>query len=160
GAAFLLVAFGFKAASVPFHMWAPDVYEGAPTTVTAFMAAGVKAAAFVALLRVFGPPLAPLAPGWHPAVAALARVTTVVGNVGALGPTNSKRMRAYSAGGDGGYLLTALVARWEIAASAVIFYLVTYAAVSLGGFGIIAALARDGREPLSLAEVAGLSARR
>jgi len=160
GAAFLLVGFGFKVASVPFHMWAPDVYEGAPTTVTAFMAAGVKVAAFGALLRVFGPPLAPLAPGWQPAVAALAVVTMVVGNLGALAQTNIKRMLAYSAVAHAGYLLTALVARWEIAASAVIFYLVTYAAVSLGGFGIIAALARDGKEPLSLADVAGLSARR
>lgn len=160
GAAFLLVGFGFKVASVPFHMWAPDVYEGAPTTVTAFMAAGVKVAAFGALLRVFGPPLAPLAPGWQPAVAALAVVTMVVGNLGALAQTNVKRMLAYSSVAHAGYVLTALVARWEIAASAVIFYLVTYAAVSLGGFGTIAALARDGKEPLSLADVAGLSARR
>jgi NADH-quinone oxidoreductase subunit N len=160
GAAFLLVGFGFKVASVPFHMWAPDVYEGAPTTVTAFMAAGVKVAAFGALLRVFGPPLAPLAPGWQPAVAALAVVTMVVGNLGALAQTNVKRMLAYSSVAHAGYVLTALVARWEIAASAVIFYLVTYAAVSLGGFGIIAALARDGKEPLSLADIAGLSARR
>jgi NADH-quinone oxidoreductase subunit N len=141
-------------------MWAPDVYEGAPTTVTAFMAAGVKVAAFGALLRVFGPPLAPLAPGWQPAVAALAVVTMVVGNLGALAQTNVKRMLAYSSVAHAGYVLTALVARWEIAASAVIFYLVTYAAVSLGGFGTIAALARDGKEPLSLADVAGLSARR
>jgi NADH-quinone oxidoreductase subunit N len=160
GAAFLLVGFGFKVASVPFHMWAPDVYEGAPTTVTAFMASGVKVAAFGALLRVFGQPLAPLAPAWQPAVAALAVVTMVVGNLGALAQTNVKRMLAYSSVAHAGYLLTALVARWEVAASAVIFYLVTYSAVSLGGFGAFAALARDGREPLSLADVAGLSARR
>jgi NADH-quinone oxidoreductase subunit N len=160
GAAFLIVGFGFKVASVPFHMWAPDVYEGAPTSVTAFMASGVKVAAFGALLRVFGQPLASLAPAWQPAIAALAVVTMVVGNLGGLVQTNVKRMLAYSAVAHAGYVLTAFVARWETAASAVIFYLVAYSAVSLGGFGAFAALARDGKEPLSLADVAGLAGRR
>jgi NADH-quinone oxidoreductase subunit N len=145
---------------VPFHMWAPDVYEGAPTSVTAFMASGVKVAAFGALLRVFGQPLASLAPAWQPAIAALAVVTMVVGNLGGLVQTNVKRMLAYSAVAHAGYVLTAFVARWETAASAVIFYLVAYSAVSLGGFGAFAALARDGKEPLSLADVAGLAGRR
>src|SRR5207247_4134335 len=84
GAGFLLVGFGFKVASVPFHMWAPDVYEGAPTTVTALMATGVKAAAFGALLRVFLQPLDGLAAEWQPAVAVLAVCTMVIGNLGAL----------------------------------------------------------------------------
>jgi hypothetical protein len=93
---FLLVGFGFKVGSVPFHMWAPDVYEGAPTTVTAFMAAGVKVAAFGALLRIFGQALLPLAADWRPAVAVLAVVTMILGNLAALGQTNLKRMLAYS----------------------------------------------------------------
>ena len=106
-------------ASVPFHMWAPDVYEGAPTTVTAFMSAGVKAAAFGALLRVFDYGLAGLASHWQP-----------------------------------------LVASPFLAGEAILFYLVAYAAVNLGAFGVIAALAKDGREPATLADLAGLAERR
>jgi len=160
GVGFLLVGFGFKIASVPFHMWAPDVYEGAPTNVTAFMAAGVKVAAFGALLRVFGHALFPLADAWQPAVAALAVVTMVLGNLGALLQTNVKRMLAYSSVAHAGYVLTALVGPWEVAAPAILFYLVGYAAVSLGGFGALAALAKEGREPLALTDLHGLSARR
>jgi NADH-quinone oxidoreductase subunit N len=160
GVGFLLVGFGFKVASVPFHMWAPDVYEGAPTTVTAFMAAGVKVAAFGALLRVFGRALAPVAGDWQPAVAALAIVTMVVGNLAALAQTNVKRMLAYSSIAHAGYLLTALVAPFGVAVPAVLFYLVGYAAVSLGGFGALGALAKDGREPVSFSDLNGLSTRR
>ncbi len=160
GAGLLLVGFAFKVASVPFHMWAPDVYEGAPTTVTAFMSAGVKAAAFGALLRVFGQALPALADGWQPAVGLLALVTMVVGNLGALAQSNVKRMLAYSSVAHAGYLMTALVAAPRVAAEAVLFYLVAYAAVNLGGFGAMAALARDGREPLSLSDFAGLGERR
>ena len=104
------MGFGFKVASVPFHMWAPDVYEGAPTTVTALMSAGVKAAAFGAFLRVFLQALPALADQWQPAVAVLAIVTMVIGNLGALAQTNVKRMLAYSSVAHAGYLLTALVA--------------------------------------------------
>jgi NADH-quinone oxidoreductase subunit N len=160
GMGFLLVGFGFKVASVPFHMWAPDVYEGAPTTVTAFMAAGVKVAAFGALLRIFGHALAPLASDWQPVVAVLAVVTMVIGNLGALAQTSVKRMLAYSSIAHAGYLLIGLVAPWHQAAPAVLFYLVGYAAVSLGGFGALAALAKDGHEPVSLSDMNGLSARR
>jgi len=160
GVGFLLVGFGFKVASVPFHMWAPDVYEGAPTTVTAFMAAGVKVAAFGAFLRVFGHALQPLAASWQPAVAVLAVVSMVVGNLGALAQTNVKRMLAYSSVAHAGYLLVAFVAPWAIAAPAILFYLVGYAAVSLGGFGALAALAKDGREPLAQSDVNGLAHRR
>jgi NADH-quinone oxidoreductase subunit N len=160
GAAMLLVGFGFKVASVPFHMWAPDVYEGAPTTATAFMAAGVKAAAFGALLRVFDSALPALASQWRPLVAVLAIATMIVGNLAALAQSNLKRMLAYSSIAHAGYLLTAFVALPVAAGEAVLFYLVAYAAVNLGAFGTIAALARDGREPLSLLDVAGLSERR
>jgi NADH-quinone oxidoreductase subunit N len=160
GAALLLVGFGFKIASVPFHMWAPDVYEGAPTTVTALMSAGVKAAAFAALLRVFQQALPALAGEWRPAVAVLAIVTMVGGNIGALAQGNLKRMLAYSSVAHAGYLLTALVAAPHVATEAVLFYLVAYAAVNLGGFGALAALAKGDREPLSLSDVAGLADRR
>jgi NADH-quinone oxidoreductase subunit N len=160
GTGLLLVGFGFKIASVPFHMWAPDVYEGAPTTVTALMSAGVKAAAFGALLRVFVQALPALAGNWQPAVAALAVVTMVIGNLGALAQSNLKRMLAYSSVAHAGYLLVAVVAAPGIGIEAVLFYLVAYAAVNLGGFGALAALARQGREPLGLNDVAGLAARR
>jgi len=160
GTGLLLVGFGFKVASVPFHMWAPDAYEGAPTTVTALMAAGVKAAAFGAFLRVFQQALPALAAQWQPAVAALAVVTMIVGNLGALAQSNLKRMLAYSSVAHAGYLLTALVAAPGRGTEAILFYLVTYAAVNLGGFGVFAALTRGGREPLSLSDMAGLSTRR
>ncbi|HXY39736.1 MAG TPA: NADH-quinone oxidoreductase subunit N, partial [Vicinamibacteria bacterium] len=158
--AMLLVGFGFKVASVPFHMWAPDVYEGAPTTVTAFMAAGVKVAAFGALLRVFDAALPSLADHWQPLVAWLAIVTMVVGNLAALAQSALKRMLAYSSIAHAGYLLTALVAAPQIAGEAMLYYLVAYAAVNLGAFGVISALSRDGREPLSYRDLAGLAQRR
>jgi len=145
---------------VPFHMWAPDVYEGAPTTVTAFMSAGVKAAAFGALLRVFDSALPALSSHWQPLVAVLAIATMVVGNLAALAQTNLKRMLAYSSIAHAGYLLAALVAAPVLAGEAVLFYLVAYAAVNLGAFGAIAALSRDGREPLAPRDLAGLADRR
>jgi NADH-quinone oxidoreductase subunit N len=160
GTAMLLVGFGFKVAAVPFHSWAPDVYEGAPTTVTAFMSAGVKAAAFGVLLRVFGHALPALASQWQPLVAWLAIVTMIVGNLAALAQANLKRMLAYSSVAHAGYLLTAFVAAPALAGEAVLFYLVAYAAVNLGAFGGLAALSRDGREPLALRDVAGLAERR
>ncbi|HEU0090738.1 MAG TPA: NADH-quinone oxidoreductase subunit N, partial [Vicinamibacteria bacterium] len=158
--ALLLVGFGFKVASVPFHMWAPDAYEGAPTTVTALMAAGVKAAAFGAFLRVFLQALPSLAAHWQPAVAVLAIVTMIIGNLGALAQSNLKRMLAYSSVAHAGYLMTALVAAPGLGTEAILFYLVTYAAVNLGGFGAFAALTRSGREPVTLSDMAGLSERR
>ncbi len=160
GAGMLLVGFGFKVAAVPFHTWAPDVYEGAPTPATAFMSAGVKAAAFGALIRVFGSGLPALAGEWQPLVAALAATSMVVGNLAALGQTNLKRMLAFSSVAHAGYVLVALVAAPHFAGEAVLFYLVAYGAVNLGAFGTIAALSRDGREPLSLDDVAGLAERR
>jgi NADH-quinone oxidoreductase subunit N len=160
GAGLLLVGIGFKVASVPFHMWAPDVYEGAPTTVTAFMSAGVKVAAFGLFLRLFDQGLPGLAPEWQPAVAALAVVTMVVGNLGALAQSNLKRMLAYSSVAHAGYLMTALVAVPRVAVEAVLFYLVAYAAVNLGGFFVLGALARERTEPLAITDMNGLASRR
>jgi NADH-quinone oxidoreductase subunit N len=160
GTAFLLVGFGFKVASVPFHMWAPDAYEGAPTTITALMAAGVKAAAFGAFLRVLVQALPSLAAHWQPAVAVLAVVTMIVGNFSALAQSNLKRMLAYSSIAHAGYLMTALVAAPGLGTEAILFYLVAYALVNLGGFGVFAALTRGGREPIELSDLAGLADRR
>jgi NADH-quinone oxidoreductase subunit N len=153
----VLVGLGFKIASVPFHMWAPDVYEGSPTTVTALMAAAVKAAAFGAAMRILFVGLAPLSDKWRPAVAALAVLTMVVGNLGALAQASLKRMLAYSSVAHAGYLLTAFVAAPAEAVEAVAFYLVGYAAVSVGAFGALASLARKDREPTTLADIAGLA---
>jgi NADH-quinone oxidoreductase subunit N len=160
GSGLLLVGFGFKVASVPFHMWAPDVYEGAPTSVTAFMASGVKVAAFGALLRVFAGALSSASGDWQAAVAVLAAFSMVVGNLGALAQSSVKRMLAYSSIAHAGYLLTGLVAQPLLAAEAMLFYLVGYAAVNLGAFGAIAALARAGEEPVRLEDFAGLGERR
>ena len=159
GVGMLLVGFGFKVSLVPFHMWTPDVYEGAPTTVTAFMSAGVKAAAFGALLRVFGEALHPLAASWRPLVGGLAMATMVVGNLGALAQSSVKRMLAFSSVAHAGYLLVALVAAPQVATEAMLFYLVAYSAVNLGGFGALASMAKAGKEPLSLGDVAGLAER-
>jgi NADH-quinone oxidoreductase subunit N len=160
GLGLLLVGFGFKVASVPFHAWAPDVYEGAPTPVTGFMAAGVKAAAFGAFIRVLMEALPALAHHWQPIVAILAVASMVLGNLGALAQSSLKRMLAYSSIAHAGYLLAALVAQPHRAAEAILFYLIGYAAVSLGSFGLLAALARDGREPLVLDDLAGLADQR
>jgi NADH-quinone oxidoreductase subunit N len=141
-------------------MWAPDVYEGAPTPATAFMAAGVKAAAFAALLRVFGQALPALASHWQPLVAFLAVATMAVGNFAALAQPSLKRMLAYSSIAHAGYVLTAFVAAPWLGGEAILFYLAAYAAVNLGAFGAIAALSRDGREPVGVDELAGLAERR
>jgi NADH-quinone oxidoreductase subunit N len=124
------------------------------------MAAGVKAAAFGAFLRVFVQALPSLAAHWQPAVAVLAIVTMIIGNLGALAQSNLKRMLAYSSVAHAGYLMTALVAAPGLGTEAILFYLVTYAAVNLGGFGAFAALTRGGREPVTLSDMAGLSERR
>ncbi len=160
GCGLLIVGFGFKVASVPFHMWTPDVYEGAPTTVTALMAAGVKAAAFGAFLRVFPGSLPALREEWVPALAALAAITMVIGNLGALAQSNLKRMLAFSSVAHAGYLMSGMVGQSEAAGQAVLFYLVAYGAVNMGTFGLLASLSKGGREPLSLQDVAGLGERR
>lgn len=160
GAGLILVGFAFKVGGVPFHMWVPDVYEGSPTTVTAFMAAGVKTAAFGAFLRVFLSGLSSLAQPARPAFAGLAALTVVIGNLGALSQTNVKRMLAYSSVAHAGYILIGLVGEPRSAGTAVLFYLVAYSAVNLGAFGILSALSREGREPLSLNDLSGLSTHR
>ena len=156
GIALLLVGFGFKVATVPFHMWAPDVYDGAPSPVTAYMAATVKAAAFAAFLRVWLEAFPSAFHSWHPAVAGLAIATMIFGNAIGLAQKNLKRMLAYSSIGHAGYLLVALAAGTEQGASAMIFYLLVYTLATFGAFAVVIALTRRGAGTVMLDELAGL----
>jgi NADH-quinone oxidoreductase subunit N len=152
----LLVGFGFKVSAVPFHMWTPDAYEGAPTAVTGFMSTGVKAAAFAAFVRVFLSAFEPLRDDWTPLVWAMAAATMVVGTVVGVAQTNVKRMLAYSSIAHGGYLLVALVSANDVGKGAVLFYLLTYAVTNLGAFGIVAVLEDVDRPNDHVADYAGL----
>lgn len=160
GIGLLLVGFGFKVAAVPFHVWTPDVYEGAPTSVTALMAVGVKAAAFAAFARVFLDSLGATAGDWKGIVWVLAVLTMTLGNLFAITQTNIKRMLAYSSIAHAGYLLVALVAGSREGGAALLFYLLAYAAMNLGAFGIVAALGRTGEPNEEIARYAGLGFRR
>jgi NADH-quinone oxidoreductase subunit N len=136
GVALLLVGFAFKVAAVPFHFWSPDVYDGSPATVTAFMTTGPKAAAFVALIRVFGVALQPASSLWTDALTWLAILTMTVGNVVALRQSSVKRMLAYSSIAHAGYLLVGIVAG-RTAFAAIGYYLIAYALMNLGAFAVI-----------------------
>lgn len=142
GTALLLVGFAFKVALVPFHAWTPDVYEGAPTSVTAFMAVGVKAAAFAAFARMFLGTFADSAESWNALLWALAVLTMTVGNVIAVVQTNVKRMLAYSSIAHAGYLLVGFVVGGEAGGSAMLFYLIAYSLMTLGAFAVMIAVGR------------------
>jgi NADH-quinone oxidoreductase subunit N len=154
--AFLLTGFAFKVSAVPFHMWTPDAYEGAPPAVTGFMSTGVKAAAFAAFARVFLAALGPLHAEWAPLVWVLAAVTMIAGSVIGVAQTSVKRMLAYSSIAHGGYLLVALVSAGEAGKGAILFYLATYAATNLGAFGIVSVLDTRERANDQLSDYAGL----
>ena len=158
GLALLLVGFGFKTSAVPFHQWAPDVYQGAPTTVAALIATGSKAAAFGALLRVLVA-MRLLQADWVMAFWVLAVLTMTVGNVVALVQSNVKRLLAYSSVAHVGYMLVGLAAGLYPGAPAVLFYLGVYAVASVGAFGTILLLEREGEEAVDLAAYGGLAAR-
>jgi NADH-quinone oxidoreductase subunit N len=160
GLALLLVGFGFKVSAVPFHMWAPDVYDGAPTPVTTFMATAVKGAAFLALGRVLYVAFPSVAESWRPAVATLAILTMVVGNLVALAQRSLKRMLAYSAVAHAGYLLVAVDAFSGSAPGAIWFYLLAYGVTTIASFGFLALLGRDGERDVTLDQIAGLAAER
>jgi NADH-quinone oxidoreductase subunit N len=155
GVAFLAIGFGFKVAAVPFHMWTPDVYEGAPAPITAFMATGVKAAAFLAFLRVFMVAFDTLYESWYPILWWLAAITMVVANLIALVQPNVKRMLAYSSIAHAGYLLVAVVAANEMASSAMLFYLLVYTLMNIGAFGIVIAVAHQGEDRLQVEDYGG-----
>lgn len=156
GVAFLLVGFGFKVATVPFHMWAPDVYDGAPSAITAYMAATVKAAAFAAFLRVWVEAFPAVYGAWHPALAAIAVATMIVGNAIGLAQRNLKRLLAYSSIGHAGYLLVAIAPATLQGASAMLFYLFVYTLATFGAFAVIVAMTRPGRETVMVDELSGL----
>ncbi len=158
GLALLLVGFGFKTSAVPFHQWAPDVYQGAPTPVAAFIATGSKAAAVGGLLRVLAA-MHPLQADWAAALWILAALTMTVGNVVALAQGNVKRLLAYSSVAHVGYMLVGLAAGLEPGSPAVLFYLAVYAVASAGAFGVILLLEREGEEAVDVAAFGGLSSR-
>src|SRR5204862_5027016 len=153
---FLLVGFAFKISAVPFHMWTPDAYEGAPAVVTGFMSTGVKAAAFAAFARVFLSAFEPFKADWAPVIAVIAALTMILGTVVGVAQSNLKRMLAYSSIAHGGYLLVGLVAANQVGKAAILFYLATYAITNLAAFGVIALLGARDRENDELRDCAGL----
>jgi len=159
GLGMMLIGFGFKVAAVPFHMWTPDVYEGAPTSVTAFMAAGVKLAAFAGFLRIFMAHLWPVRAEWAMVLWAMAALTMVGGNLIAVVQSNIKRMLAYSAIAHAGYIMVAMTAGGPSGGSAILFYLLGYAFTNLGAFAVIIALARRGEAHDAISDLRGLATR-
>lgn len=156
GVALMLVGFGFKVAAAPFHMWAPDVYEGAPMPITGYMAAGVKAAAFAVLLRVWMEAFPLVYPQWHAAVWWLAAATMIVGNLVALQQRNLKRMLAYSSIAHTGFLLVALATGTAQASTAFLFYLLAYTLATMGAFTVLVVLSERGDTKVTLNDVHGL----
>ncbi len=156
----LIVGFGFKVAIVPFHQWAPDVYEGAPTTIAAFISAGPKAAGFAAFLRIFMEALPNLQGEWSGVIILLAMLTMTVGNVIAIAQTNIKRMLAYSSIAHAGYILIGLAAANSEGISSAMLYLLVYCVMNIGAFGaVILAKTADG-ESLMISDYAGLGMRK
>ncbi len=156
GMGLLLVGFGFKVALVPFHSWVPDVYEGAPTSVTAFMAVGPKAAGFAALLRILVQVFPHMIQNWNPVLWILAILTMTLGNVVAVLQTSVKRMLAYSAIAHAGYILVGIIPNSDMGFGAVLFYLVTYTFMNLVAFSIVLSFSRKGDQHVHLDDYAGL----
>ena len=155
GVALLAIGFAFKVSAVPFHMWTPDVYEGAPAPVTAFMSVAVKAAAFIAFMRVFLVAFDAAYDEWYPILWWLAAITMVGANLIALVQTNVKRMLAYSSIAHAGYLLVALAAANETAAAGLLFYLLVYTLMNIGAFAIVISVAHQGEDRLQIEDYAG-----
>ncbi len=154
--ALMIVGLGFKVASAPFHVWTPDVYEGAPAPVVALMSTGPKAAAFAVLLRVL---FATTGTGWFALIWISAALSMTIGNFGALIQNNVKRMLAYSSIAHAGYLLVAFAAQNDIGISAAIFYTASYAAMNVGAFAVVSHFAANGERYVSLDDYAGLGKR-
>jgi NADH-quinone oxidoreductase subunit N len=162
GAALVLIGFGFKVAAVPFHMWTPDVYQGAPTAVTAFMSSGAKIAGFAALLRVFATAFPSISVDMTDILWVLAALTMIVGNVVAISQSDIKRMLAYSSIAHAGYILMAFVPYGnpevrDVSIAAGLFYLVSYAVTNFGAWGVVMALEKSEGKGLQIADYAGLS---
>jgi NADH-quinone oxidoreductase subunit N len=156
GIALCTVGLCFKSSVAPFHQWTPDVYEGAPTPVTAFMAVTTKVAALAVLLRLFDVAFVEAQPSWGPALAALATITIVVGNVGALGQSSLKRMLAYSSVAQAGYMLAGIVVSSQLGAQALLFYLAAYVAMNMAAFAVIVARERETGQGDDVQVLAGL----
>jgi NADH-quinone oxidoreductase subunit N len=160
GIALVLVGMCFKASVAPFHQWTPDVYEGAPTPITAFMAVATKAAAFGVFLRFFDVALIDAQSTWGPALAVLATITIIVGNVGALGQSSLKRMLAYSSVAQAGYMLAGVVVSTQLGIRATVFYLAAYLLMNLAAFGVIIARERETGRGDDISAVTGIGASR
>jgi NADH-quinone oxidoreductase subunit N len=160
GIALTAVGLAFKTSIAPFHQWTPDVYEGAPTPITSFMAVATKAAAFAVFIRFFDVALAPQASEWQPALAVLAAISIVVGNVGALGQSSLKRLMGYSGVAQAGYMLGGIVVASKAGIDALVFYLAIYAFMNLAAFAVIVARERETAYGDDIRAVQGLGAER
>ncbi len=161
GGGMIIVGLGFKVAAVPFHMWTPDVYQGAPTSVTAFMSVGAKAGGFAALLRIFVAAFPETATSWGPLTMWIAALTMAWGNIAAIAQNNIKRMLAYSSIAHAGYIFMALPAAANplVAPEALrgaLFYLLAYGITNLGAWGVVLALEKTGGSGLEIDDYAGL----
>ena len=157
GVAFIIAGLAFKLSAVPFHMWTPDVYEGAPTPVTAFMSTAPKVAPFVVLLRVMVGPFGHVAVQWQPIIVLVSIASMVLGSFAAIGQTNIKRLMAYSSIGHMGYALIGLAAGTQAGITGVLIYLLTYVAMSVGAFACILAMRRQGKAVEKIADLGGLA---
>ena len=156
GLGLLVVGFGFKVSLAPFHMWTPDVYEGAPTSITAFMSVGTKAAAFAAFLRVFMEIFPSIKVEWDMLLWVVAVATMTIGNLTALAQTNIKRMLAYSSIAHAGYILVGMVAGNQLGATGILYYLLAYTLMNLGAFGVIILVSRKKDSYLNIYDYSGL----
>ena len=156
GLALILVGLGFKMSAAPFHMWTPDVYQGAPTPVTAFMSAATKVAALIATMRLLVTAFPSEARLWTITLAVIACISLAWGNIGALVQTDIKRLLAYSSISHAGFLLIPIAVGTPLGGRALLFYLISYAAMNLGAFAIVAARERELARPLTFDGLAGL----
>ena len=157
--ALMFVGFAFKVSAAPFQVWAPDVYQGAPAPVSAFLSAGPKAAAFAVLLRTFMTAFSPISNRWEPFVWGCALLSMVVGNFAALTQTNIKRLLAYSSIAHAGYVMVAVASHSEIGTAAAMFYLAAYAFMNVGAFAIVTQFSRKGERYVNVSDLAGLGQR-
>ena len=158
-AALMFVGFAFKVSAAPFQSWAPDVYQGAPSPVSAFMSAGPKAAAFAVFIRVFLTAYGPISDNWTPLVGMAALATMTIGNFAALRQTNIKRLLAYSSIAHAGYVLVAIAAHSTVGTQAVMFYLASYVFMNVGAFAVVTYFARKGEQYVSIDDLSGLAVR-
>ena len=159
GLSFIIVGLGFKLGVVPFHMWVPDVYDGAPTSVTMFLGSAPKIAAFAMIIRLLVEGLGDMVQGWQQILAILAALSLLAGNIIAIAQTNIKRMLAYSTISHMGFVVMGILAGSQTGYAASMFYIITYAIIAMGGFAIIILLSRKGYEADQLSDLKGLSSR-